>query len=111
MEILDNDGAISTIKDKAGNIKALDYRKLIDEDAIKSTLKKIEKISPKLSDIKSIKHFKIFASVANVLIAAGVMGILQPKINIWMRKTLNHGDNRNPAIVAQEKDFAKAQKV
>ena len=111
MEILDNDGAISTIKDKAGNIKALDYRKLIDEDAIKSTLKKIEKISPKLSNIKSIKHFKIFASVANVLIAAGVMGILQPKINIWMRKTLNHGDNRNPAIVAQEKDFAKAQKV
>ncbi|MBQ8635236.1 hypothetical protein IJ425_03690 [bacterium] len=111
MQILDNDGAISTIKDNKGNIKALDYRKLIDEKAIKDTLNKIENLSPKLAGLKGIKAFKIFASLANVLIAAGVMGILQPKINIWMRKIMNHGDNRNPAIVAQEREFTNSKKV
>ena len=106
IELLDNDGAISTIKNKDGVIQALDYRKSFDEKAIMGTLKKLEELGPKLSSLKTIKAYKIFASVANVLITAGVMGVLQPKINIWMRKHLNNGDNRNPAIVEQERKMA-----
>jgi len=45
--------------------------------------------------------------VANVLIAAGIMGVIQPKVNIWLRKATNNGDNRNPAIIEQEKMYAQ----
>ena len=61
-----------------------------------------------MSSIKKIKAFKTFAVLGNVAIAICAMGILQPKINIWLRKTLNHGDNRNPAIVQKEKEMEKA---
>lgn len=107
LELLDNDGVISTIKDKKGIIKSIDYRKVIDEDAIKGTLEKLDEIKPQLSNLKSIKGYKILASIGNVLITAAVMGILQPKINILMRKLLNNGDNRNPAIISQENNYAK----
>lgn len=107
LELLDNDGVISTIKDKKGAIKSIDYRKIIDEDAIKGTLEKLDEIKPQLSNLKSIKAYKILASVGNVLITAAIMGILQPKINIWMRKILNNGDNRNPAIISQENNYNK----
>lgn len=111
LELLDNDGVISTIKDKKGSIKAIDYRKIIDEDAIQNTLEKLDEVKPKLSSLKSIKAYKILASIGNVLITAAVMGILQPKINILMRKILNNGDNRNPAIISQENNYNKNYKV
>ena len=61
------------------------------------------------ADIKSgIKAYKVFAVLANVAIGALAMGVLQPLVNIQMRKLLNGGDNRNPAIVAQEKQMAMA---
>lgn len=102
IELLDKSGAISTIKDKKGNIKAIDYMKVFDENSVKEAIKNIDKLDDNFKNLKSIKAYKIFAVIANVLIAAGIMGIIQPKLNILLRKILHNGDNRNPAIVAQE---------
>ena len=33
------------------------------------------------------------------------MGVAQPTISILLRKVMNKGDNRNPAIVAQEQQM------
>ena len=54
-------------------------------------------------NIKSIKAYKVFAVFANIAIAAWATGVLQPKLAILMRKIMHNGDNRNPAIVEQEK--------
>ena len=64
-------------------------------------------MSGAISSIKKIKAFKAFAVVGNVALAICAMGVLQPKITIWMRKKLNNGDNRNPAIVQREKEMGK----
>ena len=63
----------------------------------------INKLNKNISNIKSIKTFKIFAVFANIAIAAWATGVLQPKLTIIMRKIMHNGDNRNPAIVEQEK--------
>lgn len=102
IELLDKDDAIATIKDKAGNIKGLDFLKPIDEDKVKSTLKNLDSMKDNIGNLKGSKTFKAVAVVGNVLIAAGIMGIIQPKLNILMRKILNNGDNRNPAIAKEE---------
>ena len=102
IELLDKDDAIATIKDKAGNIKGLDFLKPIDEDKVKSTLKNLDSMKDNIGNLKGSKIFKAVAVVGNVLIAAGIMGIIQPKLNILMRKILNNGDNRNPAIAKEE---------
>ena len=54
-------------------------------------------------NLSKSKAFKGFAVVANVLIAAGIMGVIQPKLTIWLRKKL-FGTNENPAIAQQEKN-------
>ena len=56
-----------------------------------------------IANLNSSKVYKVLAVLGNVALAAWVMGVVQPKVNILMRKALNNGDNRNPAIVAQEK--------
>ena len=55
-----------------------------------------------IKNLSKSRIFKTFAVISNVLIAAGIMGILQPKLTIWFRK-LMYGSNENPAIAAQEK--------
>ena len=107
VEILANNGTIPVVKDKK-SIKAISTFKPIDENEVKKALSNIESLSSAMSSIKKIKAFKTFAVLGNVAIAICAMGILQPKINIWLRKTLNHGDNRNPAIVQKEKEMEKA---
>ncbi len=106
VEILANNGTLSVVKDK-NRIKNITTFKPIDENDIKSALKHIENLSEAVSSINKIKIFKTFATLGNVAIAIWAMGVLQPKINIWMRKKLNNGDNRNPAIVQKEKEMQK----
>ncbi len=106
VDILAKNGTLPVVKDKNGisNISAF---KIIDENEVKKAIGHIKKLSESLDSIKKIKAFKTFATLGNVAIAIWAMGVLQPKINIWLRKKLNNGDNRNPAIVQQEKEMQK----
>ena len=106
VELLSKNGVLPVIKDKNG-IQAISTFKEIDENAVKKALKNLEDLSGAISSIKKIKAFKTFAVVGNVALAICAMGVLQPKITIWMRKKLNNGDNRNPAIVQREKEMGK----
>lgn len=101
IKLLDKNDAISTIK-KDGEIKAIDFTKKISDDKIKKTLENLNEIKDKTGNIKSIRAFKVFALIANILIGAAAMGILQPKLNILIRKALNNGDKTNPAIACEE---------
>ena len=56
-----------------------------------------------LNNLGKSKTFKVIAVISNVLISTGIMGILQPKLTILLRK-LFYGSNENPAIVKQEKE-------
>ncbi len=116
IELLDKNGVISTIKNKqTGSIEAMSYFKHIDEETLAKSLKNIESLNESLNanikNLSKIKAFKIFATLGNVGLAAWAMGVLQPKVNIWMRKLLNNGDNRNPAIVNQEKEIQRNIKL
>ncbi len=106
VDILAMNGTIPVVRDNNG-IKNISTFKPIDENDVKKALKNVENLSKAISSIKKIKVFKTFAVLGNVAIAIWAMGVLQPKINIWMRKKLNNGDNRNPAIVQQEKEMQK----
>ena len=104
VELLNNEGLISLTKN--GNVSML---KPIDESAIKKALANFKEMSAEenIKNLSKIKGFKTFAVIANVLIAAGIMGIIQPKMTIWLRKKL-FGSNENPAIAQQEKEALKA---
>ena len=99
VELLSNEGVISLTKD--GNISTLSP---IDDGAIKKALANLKEINmpEHIKNLSKIKGFKTFAVIANILIAAGIMGVIQPKMTIWLRKKL-FGTNENPAIAAQEK--------
>lgn len=99
INLLNNEGAISLTKN--GDVSML---KPIDEGAIKSALANLKEmnIEEHAKNLSKSKAFKSFAVVANVLIAAGIMGVIQPKLTIWLRKKL-FGTNENPAIAQQEK--------
>ena len=103
LDILDKNGAIQILKDKKGNKQAINYLKTFDESTIINTMLDINKLNKNINNIKSIKTFKIFAVFANIAITAWATGVLQPKLTIIMRKIMHNGDNRNPAIVEQEK--------
>lgn len=96
--LLENEGLISLTKDK----NAISMLKPIDENAIKNALGNFENMSKNIKNLKGSKIFKTVAVIANILIAAGIMGVIQPKLTIWLRKKL-FGTNENPAIVQQEK--------
>ena len=109
LDILNKNGNVS-ITDKNGS-KAFDYLKTINEKDLKKAIGNILSLNEHIdSNLKGIKAYKIFSIFANIAIGALAMGVLQPMVNIGMRKLLNNGDNRNPAIVAQEKELQfKAQ--
>ncbi len=107
LELLEKNGVVSIIKDKNGKKEALSYLNTIDEKSLKNSMVNIQDLAKNVDNIKSIKAFKTFAIFANIGIAAWAMGVLQPKVNIAMRKFFHNGDNRNPAIVAQEQEMAK----
>ncbi len=99
MSLLENEGVVSLTKDKA----ALSMMNPIDEKAVQNAVKNLEEMGKNMGNIKTSKAFKVFAVIANILIAAGIMGVVQPKMTIWIRKKL-FGSNENPAIAQQEKN-------
>ena len=103
MQLLANEGVINLTKDNS----ALSFLKPIDENDVKKALSNIENMGKNIENLKGSKTFKVFAVVANVLIAAGIMGVIQPKVNILLRK-LMYGTNENPAIAKQEKEALNA---
>ena len=85
----------------------ISYLAHTDESSIKNTLSHIKDLSENINNLKLIKGYKVLSVLGNVAIGALAMGVLQPKLNILMRKILNKGDNRNQAIAEQEDKFAK----
>ncbi|MBR3605191.1 MAG: hypothetical protein IKL52_04095 [Candidatus Gastranaerophilales bacterium] len=100
MGLLENEGVISLTKDKT----AISMLNPIDEKAIQNAVKNIEDMGKNMGNIKTSKAFKVFAVISNILIAAGIMGVIQPKLTILLRKKL-FGSNENPAIAQQEKNI------
>lgn len=103
IKLLENEGVINLAKDK----KSLSFLKPLNEDAIKNALYNLENMEKNIGNLKGSKIFKIVAVISNVLIAAGIMGVIQPKLTIWLRKKL-FGSNENPAIAKQEQQAYKA---
>ena len=71
----------------------------------------IKLMGKQIGNLKGSKIFKVFALVANVLFGAWIMGVVQPKLNILMRKILNNGDNTNPAIAFEEEKMRQKIKT
>lgn len=99
VSLLENEGLISLTKDRS----AISLLKPIDEKGIKKAINNFEDMGKNIKNLKGSKAFKIFAVLSNILIAAGIMGVIQPKMTIWLRKKL-FGTNENPAIAQQEKE-------
>ncbi len=104
LNILSKNGNISIIE-KNGE-KAFDFLKNIEAKDLKKTIENIVELNKNISkNLGKIKAYKTFSILANIAIGAFAMGVIQPLVNIGMRKLLNNGDYRNPAIVAQEKEL------
>ena len=104
IQVLNQNGAISIVKNNKE--EALNHLKNIDSKDIKTTIDHILSLNKNVDkNIKGIKTYKVFSILANIAIGALAMGVVQPLVNIKMRKLLNNGDNRNPAIVEQEKQI------
>ena len=101
ISLLDKNGNISLTK----NQDAINFLKKIDEKDLSKAIENILKLNKNIGNLKGIKAYKVFSVLANIAIGALAMGVLQPLVNIKMRKLLNNGDNRNPAIVEQEKQL------
>ena len=113
IDALAKNGAINLIT-KEGETKGISYLKPVSEDNIKTAISELEKLNGALkenSSLKSIKAYKVFSVFANLAFGIWAMGVLQPKVAIFMRKMLNNGDNRNPAIVAQEQEMLEKHKA
>jgi len=109
LKLLEENGAVNFVKNS--NQQNITLLKTIDEEKVIDTFKSINSLQENIKNIKSIKVYKVFAVFANVILAALAMGVLQPKVVIFLRKLFNNGDNRNPAIVQQEKDMKKSLEV
>jgi len=109
IDLLDKNGAISTIKNKAGKILSIDYFKPISDKTVKKAVQNIGSLNVNFGNISKIKALRTASIIGNVLAGAAIMGVAQPLANIWIRKKINNGDNRNPAIIAQEKNMISKQ--
>ena len=93
---------IPTIKGSNGVIDSFAH---IEPDDIKHGAKEILKLLEATADkadkskfLKQVRNFKAGAIIANVLIGAAAIGILQPMLNIILRKKKNGGQTANPAF-------------
>ena len=103
-DILKRNKSMGVFKTKEG-VEQLSLLSQISPNKIKGTAQKTADIienAAKSGDVskylKQTKFLKGAAIVANILISAVLMGYLQPKLNLFIRKKLNDGDNTNPAI-------------
>ena len=105
VKMLKISGTLPTLKDK-NTINTLAF---INTDDIQNAAKNIDELlcaslkskSPQklLSRAKNLKGVSV---VANILIGAMAIGIIQPMANIILRKKRNNGESTNPAIKNME---------
>ena len=105
IDILEKNGALKTVE-KDGN-KAVSMISAIKEKDLLKSFNNIEDLAENIQNIKTIKGYKVFSILANVAIATIAMGVIQPKATILLRKMLNNGDHRNPAIKKLEEEMHK----
>ena len=103
VDILEKNNILKTVE-KNGE-KAISFLKPIDEKELSKSLVYIENLSKNINNLSKIKAYKLFSVFGNVFLAIAAMGVVQPKLVIKMRKLLNNGDNRNPAIVEKERQM------
>jgi len=110
IQLLEQNGVISVVKNDSE--EALNYLKHISSKNLKHAIDDILLLNKHIDkNLTGIKAYKVFSVLGNVAIGALAMGVLQPIVNIEMRKLLNNGDNRNPAIVAQEEKIRAMAKL
>lgn len=104
-------GEIPTIKKSDGIIDSLAHIELDDiRESTKNISQLLEVTSTKIDKdqfLKQVKNFKAASVVLNILIGAGAIGILQPMLNIVLRKKNNNGETINPAIKNMEQEMAQ----
>ncbi|MBR5305195.1 MAG: hypothetical protein IKU37_10250 [Candidatus Gastranaerophilales bacterium] len=98
IELLENEGVISLT-----NNKELSFLNQIDKNSVMSALDNLKNMGNNIGNLGKSKALKTIAVISNVLLGVVMMGIVQPKITIWLRKKI-FGSNENPAIVEQEKN-------
>ena len=111
IDVFKKSGNLSVFKTKEG-VEQISLLSSIDANKLKATAKNTMEIvenAAKSGDInKYLKQTKILkgaAIVANIGISAVMMGYLQPKLNLFLRKKFNNGDNTNPAIAELTKQY------
>lgn len=104
-------GNLSVFKTKDG-VEQISLLSSIDSNKLKATAQNAVDMvenAAKSNDIgkylKQTKFIKGAAIVANIAISAIMMGYLQPKLNLYLRKKFNNGDNTNPAIAELTKQY------
>ena len=104
-------GEIPTIKKSDGIIDSLAHIELDDiRESTKNISQLLEATGTKVDKdqfLKQVKNFKAASVVLNILIGAGAIGILQPMLNIVLRKKNNNGETINPAIKNMEQEMAQ----
>lgn len=112
-DILKRSGDVGIYKTKKG-VEQLSLLSNINADKIKTTAKKTVEVienASKSTDIpkylKQTKMLKGAAIVSNILISAALMGYVQPKLNIALRKKFHNGDTSNPAIKNLETELTQ----
>ena len=102
---------IPTIKGSNGVIDSFAH---IEPNDIKKGAKDILKLleasankTDKSKFLKQVRNFKAGAIIANVLIGAAAIGILQPTLNILLREKRNKGEKSNPAFKNIEQEMAQ----
>ncbi len=110
IQVLNQNGALSIAKN--GKDEALNYLAHINSNSIKESIENILSLNKHIDkNLKGIKAYKTLSTLANVAIGVAGIGIIQPLLNIQIRKLLNNGDNRNPAIVHQEEQIKQMAKL
>ena len=111
VKMLKISGEIPTIKKGNGVIDSLAYIELDDvRKGAKNILQLLEaSVSKSNKDqfLRKVKNFKAVAVVLNILIGAAAIGVLQPMLNIVLRKKKNNGESANPAIKNLETEMAQ----
>ena len=110
VELLEKNDAIKTIKKDGKNV-ALSHLNSLDEEKIRNTILNLKEIAKDNINLKNVKISKVCAVLGNIALVSFMMGFVQPKLTILMRKVLNHGDKRNPAIVEQENKARKMNDI
>ena len=101
-------GELPTIKGS----DTIDSLAFIDTKKLKNAAKNISELAQSTAGkgdldkyLSKVKNIKGASVIANILIGAAAIGILQPTLNIILRKKNNHGETINPAIKQLEKDM------